>query len=310
MIPVFLGILILLFLIVELSPGGPMGNYMDPRMRPAQREDLIERFGLNEPPLTRFFKWSTNLLKGDLGQSIKHQKPVVEVLTPLVGPTLRLGFLSLFLSLLIGIPTGIVSATKQYSAADYSLTVFSLIGLSMPVFFFALLLLFIFAVNLQWFPLYGIRDPLYQAPNAFMSVMNMLWHLVLPTVVLGLASTATFMRYTRSSMLEVIKSDYIRTARAKGLKEKVVIYRHTFRNAMIPIITLLGLWIPTLLSGAVITESIFGLPGLGRVAVEAVLYRDYPVVLSINAMLALLTLISTLIADLLYAAADPRIKYD
>jgi peptide/nickel transport system permease protein len=310
MIPVFLGIMVLLFLIVELSPGGPMGNYMDPRMRPAQRAELIEKFGLDQPPLTRFMIWSTNLLQGELGRSIKHQKPVTEVLSPMIFPTLRLGFLSLFLSLLIGVPAGIVSATKQYSVADYSLTIFSLIGISMPVFFFALLLLFFFAVNLQWFPLYGLRDPLYQAPNAFMSTMNLLWHLTLPMVVLGLSSTATFMRYTRSSMLEVIKSDYIRTARAKGLKEKVVIYRHAFRNAMIPIITLLGLWIPTLLSGAVITESIFSLPGLGRVAVEAVMYRDYPIVLAINTILAMLTLISTLIADLLYAAADPRIKYD
>jgi len=238
------------------------------------------------------------------------QKPVVEVLAPMIPPTLILMSLSLLFAVIIGVPAGIISATKQYTLADNSLTVFSLVGISMPSFFFGLLLLRYFAIELQWFPLFGLRDPLYRAPNAIANMFHVLHHLVLPTVVLGMGGVATFMRYTRSSMLEVIKSDYIRTARAKGLKEKVVIYRHALRNAMIPIITLLGFWIPSLLSGAVITESIFALPGLGRTAVEAVMTRDYPIILAINTMLAMLTLISTLIADLLYAAADPRIKYD
>ena len=310
MIPVFIGIMIILFLIIELSPGDATTMFMDPRMRPSQRAELAEKFGLNEPMHTRFLLWSTNLFRGELGQSIRHQKPVVEVLKPMIPPTLMLSSLSLLLSMAVGIPAGIISATKQYSLADNALTVFSLIGLSMPVFFFALLLLKFFAVDLQWFPLFGLRDPLYRPPTAFAGAMHVLHHLALPVLVLGLASTATFMRYTRSSMLEVIKSDYIRTARAKGLKEKVVIYRHALRNAMIPIITLLGFWIPALLSGAVITESVFALPGLGRTAVEAVFTRDVPIILAINAMLALLTLLSALIADLLYAAADPRIKYD
>ncbi|MCL2095391.1 MAG: ABC transporter permease [Oscillospiraceae bacterium] len=309
-IPVFLGILIILFMIIELSPGGPMGNYIDPKMRPEMKEALAEKFGLNDPPVTRFFKWIGATLQGDLGQSIKFLKPVTEVLRPMIGPSLALSSLSLLLAMLVGIPAGIVSATKQYTLADNSLTVFSLIGISMPSFFFALLLLKFFSVDLGLFPLFGLRNPLYNAPNIFAQMGHMLWHLALPTVVLGLGSTATFMRYTRSSMLEVIRSDYIRTARAKGLAEKVVIYRHAFRNAVIPIITLLGFWIPALLSGAVITESIFGLPGLGKISVEAVMYRDYPIILAINAMLAMLTLLSTIIADILYAAADPRIKYN
>jgi len=309
-IPVFLGILILLFLIIELSPGGPTSNYMDPRMRPSQKAEIAEKFGLNAPVHERFIKWVSNTLRGDFGRSLKHQKPVIDVIRTMIGPTLALSALSLLFAMLIGIPAGVISATKQYSIADNSLTVFSLIGISMPSFFFALLLLKFFSVDLGWFPLFGLRDPLYKAPNSFMMMLHMLKHLTLPVVVLGLGSTATFMRYTRSSMLEVIKSDYIRTARAKGLREKVVIYRHAFRNAIIPIITLLGFWIPSLISGAVITESIFGLPGLGKISVEAVNYRDYPIILAINSMLALLTLLSTIIADILYAAADPRIKYD
>jgi len=310
LIPVFLGILIILFLIVELSPGGPTGNFMDPKMRPAQKAELAEKFGLNDPPVERFFKWVSNMLQGDFGRSFKQLKPVSEVIGSMIAPTLALSSLSLLFSLLVGIPAGIVSATKQYTLADNSLTVLSLVGISMPSFFFALILLKYFSVDLGWFPLFGLRDPLYNAPNKFMETLNILWHLVLPTVVLGLGSTASFMRYTRSSMLEVIKSDYIRTARAKGLREQVVIYRHAFRNAVIPIITLLGFQIPGLLSGAVIVENIFGLPGLGKISVEAVMYRDYPVVLAVNAMLAMLTLISTLVADVLYAVADPRIKYN
>ena len=310
LLPVFFGILVLLFIIVELSPGGPMGNYVDPKMRPEQKAMLAEKFGLNDPPVERFFKWIGNMLTGDLGRSFKYYKPVTEVISSMVGPTLALSSLSLLFSLIVGIPAGIVSATRQYSLADNSLTVFSLIGISMPSFFFALLLLKFFSVNLGWFPLFGLRDPLSNPPNKIMELLDMLWHLVLPMIVLGLGSAASFMRYTRSSMLEVIKSDYIRTARAKGLKEKVVIYRHAFRNAIIPIITLLGFSIPGLLSGAIITESIFSLPGLGKISVEAVGYRDYPIILGINTMLAGLTLISTIIADILYAAADPRIKYN
>jgi len=279
-------------------------------MTPALRAELVERFGLNDPPVTRFFIWLGNMLRGELGSSIRLQRPVVDVLAPMISPTLLLMSLSMVFSVLVGVPAGIISATKQYTIADNSLTVFSLIGISMPSFFFGLLLLRYFSVELQWFPLFGMRDALYKPPNAFANALHVLHHMVLPVIVLGMGGVATFMRYTRSSMLEVIKSDYIRTARAKGLTEKVVIYRHALRNAMIPIITLLGFWIPSLLSGAVITESIFALPGIGRTAVEAVMTRDYPIILSISTMMAILTLLSTLIADILYAAADPRIKYD
>jgi len=266
---------------------------------------------MNIPWYERFVNYVKEaLLEGNLGYSNTHKKPVAEVIGDYVGPTLLLAVVSLCISIIIGIPAGIVSATKQYTAVDNILTVASFIGISIPSFFFGLILLKVFAVDNQIFPLFGIRDPLLMSDNIFDKIKDVAWHMVLPSIVLGLSSTASFMRYTRSSMLEVIKQDYIRTARAKGLKEKTVIYRHAFRNGIIPIITLLGFWIPSLLSGAVVTETIFGLPGLGKISVEAAMKRNYPLILGINSMLAILTLIGALVADILYAVADPRIRYD
>jgi len=310
MIPVFFGITIILFLIIELSPGDASTNFIDPRMRPEQRAQIAARFGLDEPAPTRYFLWLSNMIQGDLGMSMRYQRPVTDILGPMIPITLRLAILGFLFSVVIGIPAGIISATRQYSLADNSLTVFSLIGISLPSFFFGLILLRIFAIELQWFPLFGIRNPLFYPRNAFAGALHTLHHLILPMIVLGMGGTATFMRYTRSSMLEVIRSDYIRTARAKGLAEKVVIYRHALRNGLIPIITLFGFWIPSLMGGAVITESIFGIPGIGRTAVDAVNFRDFPIIMAVNSMLALLTMLGALMSDILYAAADPRIKYD
>ena len=310
MIPVFIGILFILFFILEQAPGTPVSNLMIPKMTPEQKAELAQKLGLDVPWYERFVNWIGEALHGNLGYSINHKKPVVEVMGDYVGPTLLLALVSLSISILIGIPAGVISATKQYSLTDNILTVVSFIGISIPSYFFGLLLLKKFAVDIQIFPLFGLKDPLLMSTNPVDKALDIAWHLVLPSIVLGLGSTASFMRYTRSSMLEVIKQDYIRTARAKGLKEKTVIYRHAFRNAVIPIITLLGFWIPSLLSGAVITESIFALPGLGKISVEATMTRNYPLILGINAMLAVLTLIGTLVADILYAIADPRIRYD
>lgn len=310
MIPVFIGILFILFFILEQAPGTPVSNMMIPKMTPEQKAELAQKLGLDIPWYERFVNWIGEALHGNLGYSINHKKPVVEVMGDYVGPTLLLALVSLSISILIGIPAGVISATRQYSLTDNVLTVVSFIGISIPSFFFGLLLLKNFAVDIQIFPLFGIKNPLLMSTNPVDKALDVAWHLVLPSIVLGLGSSASFMRYTRSSMLEVIKQDYIRTARAKGLKEKTVIYRHAFRNAVIPIITLLGFWIPGLLSGAVVTESIFALPGLGKISVEASLTRNYPLILGINAMLAVLTLIGTLVADILYAIADPRIRYD
>lgn len=310
MIPVFLGILFILFFILEQAPGTPVSNMMHPKMTPEQKAELAQKLGLDTPWYERFVNWIGEALQGNLGYSINHKKPVTDVIGDYVGPTLLLALISLTISVILGIPAGIISATKQYSFFDNALTVLSLIGISIPSFFFGLLLLKNFAVDIQLFPLFGLKNPLLMSTNPIDKILDIAWHLVLPSIVLGLGSTATFMRYTRSSMLEVIKQDYIRTARAKGLKEKTVIYRHALRNGIIPIITLFGFWIPSLLSGAVVTETIFALPGLGKISVEASMTRNYPLILGINAMLSILTLIGALVADLLYAVADPRIRYD
>ncbi|MDL2220253.1 ABC transporter permease [Eubacteriales bacterium OttesenSCG-928-N14] len=309
-IPVFIGILFILFFILEQAPGGPIGNLVDPNMTPEQKEELAEKLGLNQPFYVKFVNWVKEAANGNLGYSIQKKRPVTLVIQDYLPPTLMLGLYSLIITLLIGIPAGIISATRQYTRLDNALTVVSLIGISMPTMFFGLILLKLFAIDIKLFPLFGLRTPMMVDPSFFTRFFDIVHHLTLPAIVLGLSSTASFMRYTRSSMLEVIRQDYIRTARAKGLKERVVIYRHAFRNALIPIITLLGMQIPALFSGALVTESIFGLPGVGRLASEAALYRDYPVILAVNALLAFLTLISTLIADIMYAVADPRVKYE
>ena len=264
MIPVFIGILFILFFILEQAPGTPVSNMMHPRMTPEQKAELAQKLGLETPWYERFVNWIGEALKGNLGYSINHKKPVTEVMGDYVGPTILLALISLLISVILGIPAGIISATKQYSITDNLLTVFSFIGISIPSFFFGLLLLKNFAVDIQLFPLFGLKDPLLMTTNPIEKALDVAWHLVLPSVVLGLGSTATFMRYTRSSMLEVIKQDYIRTARAKGLKEKTVIYRHAFRNAIIPIITLFGFWIPSLLSGAVVQKQFLHYPVLEK----------------------------------------------
>lgn len=310
MIPVFIGILFIMFFILEQAPGTPVSNMMHPRMTPEQKAELALKLGLDVPWYERFVNWIGEALHGNLGYSINHKKPVTEVIGDYIGPTMLLALSSLSISILIGIPAGIISATRQYSFVDNVLTVISFIGISIPSFFFGLILLKLFAVDYQIFPLFGLQDPLLRTDSLLIKAIDVAKHLFLPSIVLGLGSTASFMRYTRSSMLEVIKQDYVRTARAKGLKEKTVIYRHAFRNAIIPIITLLGFWIPGLLSGAVVTETVFALPGTGKISVEATLTRNYPLILGINSMLAILTLIGTLAADILYAIADPRIRYD
>lgn len=310
MIPVFFGIILIMFIIVEAAPGDVVSGMIDPKMTPEQKAELREKLNPDLPVYQKFFSWVGELFKGNLGYSAKHKRPVTEVIGMLIGPTFKLAIISMIIAILIGVPAGIISATRQYSKTDYALTIFSLIGISLPSFFFGLLLIKIFAVDLQWFPVFGLRDPLLSSADWWTRFIDSVRHLVLPCTVLGLSSAATFMRYTRSSMLEVIKQDYIRTARAKGLKEKVVIYRHAFRNAMIPIITLIGFWIPSLLSGAIMTESVFGLPGLGKTMLEAVTGRNTPLIIGISGMTALLTLLAALLADILYAIADPRIKYD
>jgi peptide/nickel transport system permease protein len=309
-IPVLFGITILIFIIVHNAPGDPTSKMMDPNMTVADKMRIKEKFGVDKPIVVQYYDWISELAKGNLGFSWKFQRPVAEVMGERMLSTFYLAFVSLLIALLIGIPAGVISATRQYTKLDYFFTVFSLIGISIPSFFFALLLIKAFAIDYQLLPLSGMTTPGSSEWPLIEQLKDIGIHTVLPAVVLGLGSTASFMRYTRSSMLEVIRQDYIRTARSKGLSERVVIYKHALRNALIPIITLLGFWIPALFSGALITEQVFAWPGMGLLGYQAVTDRDYPLLMGVNLFLSLLTLIGNLMADIFYGFADPRIKYD
>jgi peptide/nickel transport system permease protein len=309
-IPVFIGIIFILFFILEQAPGGPLAMLQDPRITPEQKEMLAARLGLDLPFHIKFLNWLGELLRGNLGYSITHKQPVTVVIGNFIGPTFILSLTSLCVAVLIGIPIGVLSAVKQHSWIDNLFTVFALVGISLPSFFFGLLLLKAFAIDIPIFPLFGFQNPMLRNADFWTRFIDKARHLVLPSTVLGLSGAASFMRYTRSAMLEVIRSEYIRTARAEGVRESIVIFRHAFRNALIPVITLLGFWIPGLVSGAVITENVFAFPGLGKIAMDAIMQRNYPLILGINAMLTILTLIAAILTDIAYAAVDPRIRYD
>lgn len=315
MIPTFLFIVVLVFFLNRAAPGGPIAGMMNPHASPADKARLEHAMGLDQPVYKQFINWAGEVVHGNLGYSTKFGKPVTEVIGDFIWNSFYLALFALILSLAVGIPAGIISATRQYSLTDNGLTVFSLIGISMPSFFIGLLLIKFFAIDLKvggqgLFPLFGMHSNNLRDASFFVQLGDVLYHMVLPGVVLGLGSIASFMRYTRSAMLEVIRQDYIRTARSKGLMEKVVIYRHALRNAIIPIITLLGFWIPALFSGAVITETIFGWPGIGAVAVDAVNARDYGLLMAITMVDSFLLLVGMLLSDVFYGVADPRIKYE
>lgn len=309
-IPILIGVSILLFSVFQLAPGSPLSSfYSDPNMTVEQLEALEKAYGLDKSVPEQYIDYIGNMVKGNFGTSYQLKQPVSELIGERVWATFYIAFVSLILSLIIAVPIGVISATKQYSIFDYVGTIFALMGISIPVFFFALLLIKWFGIDIRWFPISGLVTP--GRPLSFTTNFpDIFKHSILPLTVLGLTGAGRFMRYTRSSMLEVIRQDYIRTARSKGLKEKVVIYKHALRNALIPVITLLGFSLPVLFSGAVITEIIFVLPGLGKLQYQAVLQRDYPLMMGINMFLAIFTLLGNLLADISYAFVDPRIRLD
>ncbi len=255
-----------------------------------------------------YFKWLGNALKFDLGESFDHQLPVTQVIAENMWISFALSFVAMILEFAIAIPLGIVSATHQYSAADYIVTVITLMGISLPSFFFAALLIKLFATTLGWFPASGLVSGGSSAVNVWQNLPDMLWHLVLPMTVLVVLSIGGMMRYTRTNMLEVLNSDYIRTARAKGLSEKRVVYVHAFRNTMIPLMTLMAGILPSLFGGAMITEEVFSIDGIGRLAYKALRNGDIPFIMGYNMFLAILTVIGTLLSDIMYAVVDPRVK--
>jgi peptide/nickel transport system permease protein len=307
---VLAGLSVLLFTLLVYTPGDPV-ELLATSLPDVQSEDIArlrEYYGLDDPVHVRYFKWLRTLATGDLGYSRTYARPVTQLIGQRLGNTLQLLTAAFILAVSGGVLVGIYSALHQYSVLDYLATLLSFAGLAMPVFWLGILLILFFAVWLPWFPAGGMLTP--GVAGGWPSLVDRLWHLVLPTFVLGAAGMASWVRYSRSSMLEVIRQDYVRTARAKGLREAVVTRKHALRNALIPIITLFALSIPAVLDGAVITETIFSWPGMGLLLFQAVLGHDHAVAMAVLMFLALATILANLFADVAYALVDPRIRYE
>ncbi len=304
MIPILIGISILSFAITYSAPGNPAMMNMDPSISPEVREQQIKRLGLDDPIPVQYVRWMGNVLQGDLGTSYHRKVPVTDLILDRLPNTLLLMGASLFLAVIIAIPFGVLSATRQYSKMDYTVTFGSFVGLATPNFWLGLMLIMLFSVQLGWTPVGGVATI-----GAEFSILDRLHHLLLPALVLATADMAGLTRYTRSSMLEVINQDYIRTARSKGFRERRVVYKHGLRNGLIPVVTMLGLMLPTMVGGSAIVESVFGWPGIGKMFIDAVFQRDYPIILAVTMFGAVLTVVGNLIADIMYAVLDPRIEY-
>jgi peptide/nickel transport system permease protein len=316
-IPLVLGVATILFFVVNLAPGDPIALFSGPGVSPEALETLRRNFGLDRPVHERYLRWLGSLVRGDLGVSITRGQPVAQILRDIVPNTLILAFSALALSFVAGVLLGIIQAVRQYTASDSILSVVALFFYSMPAFWLALMLILcfsLFARNVWGWPISFPASGMTSVGHEFLSPMEQLkdrlLHLVLPTVSLALVLAAGIARYMRGSMLEVIRQDFIRTARAKGLPEYRVIFVHALRNALIPIITLVGLYLPVLFSGTVYIETVFAWPGMGKTIVDAIFQRDIPVVMATSLIFAVMVVIGNLVADVLYALVDPRIRYD
>lgn len=313
-IPLLLGIVTLLFFLLHLAPGDPTAAYFNPNVSPEVIEQMRRNLGLDRPLHEQYLRWLAAFLTGDFGYSFSQFRPVAAVLWDALPNTLLLGGVSLLLIFGVGCTVGVVQAVRQYSPLDHGLTFAALFVYSVPGFWLGLMLILLFSSSIVpealRLPISGMRslDWALLAPGE--KLLDLARHLVLPSFALGIASAAAIARYTRGSMLEVIRQDYIRTARAKGLPERTVIFKHALRNALIPVVSLLGLFLPILFGGAVVIEVVFSWPGMGRLLYNAILARDYPVALAATFLFGALVVIGNLLADLLYAAVDPRIRYN
>lgn len=293
-IPIMLGVSVIVFLIMELTPGDPVTIMLGERAPEEQRIILRERLGLDKPAPERYVIWLGNVMKLDLGRSIRSNRPVVDEIKGRMGPTFELALLATAFAVFLGIPIGVISATKPNSFADHTFTFLSFLGLAMPVFWQGLMMMLLFSLSWKLFPVSG-RGAGWE-------------YYVLPTITLGTGALASIVRMTRSTVLEALSQDYVRTARSKGVSERRVIYSHALRNALIPVVTVIGLQFGGLLAGAVITETIFAWPGIGRYAVDSIRAKDFPAVQGVVLVFALSYAIVNLIVDVLYAFLDPRLR--
>ena len=311
MVPLLFGITVICFTVMHLAPGSPtdLQTQMNPRASVEMKERLRSMYDLDKPLPVQYIRWVGKLARLDLGISFStDRRPVADKILERLPITILLNVLSMLLIFVVAIPLGVVSAVRQDSLFDRVTAVIVFIGFAVPTFWLALLLMILFGIHLGWLPISGIRSLNAEYLPPAMAFWDLIRHLILPVLLAAFGGLAGLSRYMRANMLEVIRQDYILTARAKGLSERAVIYRHALRNALLPVITILGLSIPGLIGGSVIFETIFAIPGMGQLFYMAVLARDYPVVMGILFIGAVLTLFGNLIADVFYALADPRIR--
>jgi peptide/nickel transport system permease protein len=313
-IPLLLGILTLIFFIIHIAPGDPTARYFNPNVAPEVIEQMRRNLGLDQPLHIQYFRWLSSFMLGDFGHSFGQMRPISEILPTVLWNTIQLMIVAVLLIFVLGMLIGILQAVRQYSVVDNVLTFVALFFYSMPSFWLALMLILVFSLKAsQWglpvvFPASQMTSVGYEFLSPTEQVTDRFMHMIMPALALGVGGAAGIARYMRGSMLEVIHQDYIRTARAKGLSERAVIFKHALRNALIPIVTLLGLYLPYLLSGSVLIETIFAWPGMGRLIVDSIFQRDYPLVMATSFIAAGLVVLGNLIADVLYAVVDPRIR--
>jgi peptide/nickel transport system permease protein len=310
-IPLLVGITFVSFLVISLAPGGPLDFLTpeDPNASAEVKQLLIQEFGLDRPVYVQYGRWLGRVLRLDFGRTfLPDGKPVLTKIGERLPITLLMNVVEMLIILGVAVPVGVLSATRQYSLYDKVTTIFVFVGFATPDFWLALLLMFLFGVQLGWLPISGLRSLNWEYLPFWQQQWDFVGHLILPIVVATFGGLAGFSRYMRQSMLEVIRQDYVQTARAKGLSERAVIGKHALRNALLPVVTILGLSLPGLIGGSVIIESIFAIPGMGQLMVQSVFSRDYPVVMGNLVIVAALTLVANLIADIGYGLVDPRIR--
>jgi peptide/nickel transport system permease protein len=302
------GISIISWVIITLAPGGPIGLTLDPKASPKIIEQMMKNYDLDKPIYQQYYLWLKKLFTGKL-YSFKDGRPVMQKINERIWNTLLLNLVATLIIFSLAIPLGVFSAKRQYSFLDNLGTFGAYLGVSAPSFWLAYLLI-LGTVLLFGYPVLGMRSFVTEGFTTTEIILDRIWHLMLPSIIMAVHGIASLSRYTRSSMLEVIRQDYIRTAKAKGVSEETVYYKHGLRNALLPTITIFGFMIPGLIGGSIIMETVFAWPGIGQLAYQAILARDYPVLMTLNTIAAVLTLLGNFIADILYGIADPRIRYE
>ena len=298
------GMSVVIFVLLRLAPGDIVDVLFSAAgyVNPSEKQAILEELGLDKPYWAQYVEWMRQILSGDLGKSYRYDLPAWQIIRPLIPVTVELAILSTIISVILGVPAGIVSAVRQDSGVDYAMRVFSLAGLSMPSFWLGMVIILALVSWLGWIP-----------PLTYVKPTENIWlhsvQFLLPSLAVGYRSSALIMRITRSSMLEVLREDYIRTAWAKGQNERAVVWRHALKNAVLPVVTVIGIEFAFLIGGLVVTETVFNLPGVARFLVEAILWRDYPVVQNLVMFIAIVVILSNLVVDLLYGVLDPRVRY-